>query len=83
MVIGGQSSIHVLAWWIKALVVDPCQGIVARRQIHQANGMQPILTDLFQPNCVLIIQTSGDAVEDEDRQKAKDILDCAHDDSFK
>jgi hypothetical protein len=68
---------------MEALVVDSRQGIVTCRQIAQAGGMRPFLADLFQPDGVFIIQTSSDAVDDENHQQAKDILESAHDDSFK
>jgi len=82
-IIGRQPCIHVYAWWIEVPIVDSRQGIVLHRQIRQASGLQPFLVNLFQDDRIFVIQTSGDAVEDEDRQQAKGILKSAHDDSFK
>jgi hypothetical protein len=50
--------------------------------VRQAVGVA-VPADLFQLDGIFIIQASGDAVEDEDRQQAQDILDSAHDDSLK
>jgi hypothetical protein len=80
--IAGQSGIHMIARRIKfrslirAMVSWP-----AGKSVRQVARM-PFLPNLFQLDGVFIVQTSGDAVEDEDRQQAKDILESAHDDSF-
>ena len=54
-----------------------------RRRRRQAIGVQPLPPNLFQPYRVFIIQASDDAVGDEDRQQAQDILESGHDDSLK
>jgi hypothetical protein len=69
--------------WIEGQIVDSRQGFAVGWRRHQTVGVMPFLDDLFQPYRIFIIQASDDAVGDEDRQQAQDILDSGHDDSLK